>query len=741
MSRGAGAPVAGGPPAAALPDNRVRAVSSGIGAGAALEIRAAGTWVRTLVLVAPGGEAALRRHGAEIGARVGDIVTARLPLDAVPAVLGEGAVRRMEAAAALIPSTPDLGRAAAPPAAVRNDSAVSDARFDALRRRVGDRWEGLAGQGVIIGVYDSGLDLDHEDFLRPDGATRVLYAWDQTAEGDGPGAVGSATLDYGAECTPPLIDGDGCPMRDANGHGTHVTGTAAGDGSATGRGLPAYRFPGGAPRADLIVVKGGDFSFTTDRLVDGVAYIFERAAALGRPAVVNVSLSSAQGPHDGTTLLERALDALVGPGRILVSGSGNSGDHRNTFPPVANGPNHAAGVAGGPGHAVVIPPYTPVEGAAPLGVSLELWYDGADSLALTIRSPGGHAVTVPTGDSALVETPDGAIAVLNAVDGPDPGNGDHAILLALANYGGAPPPSPGRWALEVSPRAVHADGAYHLWITGFALDGRGPPPGLEGGASNRFLVGVPASADRVLAAGAHVTKHAWIAVDGEPEVFALREDLGDIAFFSSPGPRTDGVQKPDVTAPGKVLISALSRDATLFDRAQWLIEEDSVHVGLFGTSMAAPQLAAAVAILLQIQPDLTPEAVRDLITLSAATDAFVPLQLPHPVWGAGKLDAAAAARRLRPEGLAGTGQDVSLSANPVRGDALVIGYARVPRSVAVYTLVAERVKGFRGAEIGPLGTIWGLDTDAGAPVANGAYVLVVEFEDRRVLRKILVARP
>jgi subtilisin family serine protease len=252
-------------------------------------------------------------------------------------------------------------------------------------------------------------------------------------------------------------------------------------------------------------------------------------------------------------------------------------------------------------------------------------------------------------------------------------------------------------------------------------------------------VGVPASADRVIAAGAHVTRHGWHGVE-EEQLFPYREQMGDIAYFSSPGPRRDGVQKPDLTAPGKVVVSSLSRHATLWDGLPWLIEADSVHVALLGTSVSGPQVAAAVAILLQIEPHLTPEEVRELLRLSARADRFVPAALPHPVWGAGKLDAAAAVHRLRPDGLMGPGEPVTLSANPVRADALVIGYSRRPSSIAVYTLAAERVRSFSDADLGPVTAVWPLDTDAGGHVANGAYVVVVEFPDRRVVRKIFVAR-
>jgi hypothetical protein len=708
--------------------------------------------VRTLVRLGPGGEAALGRAGALIGARAGDIVTARIPIDALTSLLADPSVQAMEAATALRPLTlsparpagsdPTAAGTAPRPSAgvVLNDSANFDTGFDELRRRAGERWEGLAGQGVIVGVYDSGLDLTHEDFLRPDGGTRVLFAWDQTGDGAGPGPIGGQLFDYGVECTAEGIDGESCPMVDRIGHGTHVTGTAAGDGSATGQGQDAWRFPGGAPAADLVVVKGGDALYTSDRLVDGVAYMFARAEALGRPAVVNISLSSQFGPHDGTTLLEQALDALSGPGRIIVTGSGNAGDHRNTVPIAPNGPYHAQGSQGAGDHAVRIRDYTPAPGAVNDVLLVELWYDGADSLAITVRTPRGDEVTVATGDSATLSTPGGTVTLMNAVDGASPLNGDHGALIGILDEDEGLPPDTGRWAIEVAPVAINAGGDYHLWLTGAVFDAA-ILPGLDGGTNNRYLVGVPATADRVLSAGAHVTRHWWLGLGETPSAFPFKEPLGAIAYFSSPGPRRDGVLKPDLTAPGKVLMSSLSSDATLWDGRDWLIEADSVHVGLLGTSMAAPQLAAAVAVLLQLEPELTPEEARDLLRLSARADAAIPGDLPHPIWGAGKLDAAGAARRLRPQGLAGSGEAVSLSSNPIRGDVVVISYAEPPRSMAVYTVIAERVRSFTDAEIGPLTTVWPLDTDAGGEVANGVYVLVVELEGERVVRKLMVARP
>src|SRR5690606_39635623 len=112
----------------------------------------------------------------------------------------------------------------------------------------------------------------------------------------------------------------------------------------------------------------------------------------GRPAVVVLSLSTQAGPHDGSTLFEQALDALAGPGRIIVAAAGNWGSNGNEQPAFVQTATHAHGtVATGEvaEHGLVIPPYTPNPGSISDAAVLELWYDGADALRLTVVSPRG----------------------------------------------------------------------------------------------------------------------------------------------------------------------------------------------------------------------------------------------------------------------------------------------------------------------------------------------------------------
>src|SRR5207253_5867659 len=103
----------------------------------------------------------------------------------------------------------------------------------------------------------------------------------------------------------------------------HVAGIAAGDGSAGS----AFQYAGVAPEADIIAVKGGDFGFSTLDIITGIQYIFARADRLGRPAVVNLSLGTLFGPHDGTEAEEQAIDSISGPGHLVVIAAGNSGSN------------------------------------------------------------------------------------------------------------------------------------------------------------------------------------------------------------------------------------------------------------------------------------------------------------------------------------------------------------------------------------------------------------------------------
>ena len=134
--------------------------------------------------------------------------------------------------------------------------------------------------------------------------------------------------------------------------------------------------------------------------------------------------------------------------------------------------------------------------------------------------------------------------------------------------------------VQVSAPATATGQPYDLWLT----DGSIPAAG-DAGFDNGYVVARPGTARRAITVGAFVTRLCWPARTGATMCYTHREPLGDIAAFSAGGPTRDGRLKPEIAAPGKAIVSALSRDGgSVADR----VVPDGVHWALEGTSMAAP---------------------------------------------------------------------------------------------------------------------------------------------------------
>ena len=162
----------------------------------------------------------------------------------------------------------------------------------------------LSGQGIIVGIVDSGIDYANQDFRNEDGTTRIEALWDQSVPGNPPMGYALGTeytreqINEALEETDPLARQDLLPSRDISGHGTAVAGIAAGNG----RGSEGRRYRGAAPEAELVVVKmntprAEGFPRTTE-LMQGVDYIIRTALRLGKPAAINISFGNTYGPHE-----------------------------------------------------------------------------------------------------------------------------------------------------------------------------------------------------------------------------------------------------------------------------------------------------------------------------------------------------------------------------------------------------------------------------------------------------------
>jgi subtilisin family serine protease len=476
---------------------------------------------------------------------------------------------------------------------------------------------GITGRNVVVGIVDSGLDLTHGDFKTSTGGTRVKYAWDQTWTGTKP--VG---FNYGAEYTESMINsGQASSFRDNDGHGTHVTGIAAGNGRATGNGQPDYRYVGIAPEADLVIVKT---NFTDAGVIDGVNYIFQKAASLGKAAVVNLSVGTQKGGHDGSSALDVAISALAGSGKLVTAAAGNYGNvgvHKRI--------NLAAG--GNATVPIIVPAYTPTT-VAPENLFVEGWYNSPSTvLQVKLRSPSGYEsgwIGVG-GSSGYITVGDGSYIVDNGLIT----NSRGAKLISISIYRAStttPHPAAGTWSLYVN-RVGGTSGICDFWVSSWKLSTTVSPS--FGSPDFAMSITSPATGDNVIATGAYSTKSQWTNGSGGTSSYGS-VPLKSVADFSSHGPRRDGTRKPDIVAPGYGIAAALSTTAPTSNTNKVL---DQVHYMRIGTSQANAHTTGVLALLLQQNRWLTPQSARQELTARADVDSYTG-SVPNDLYGYGKLD-------------------------------------------------------------------------------------------------------
>ena len=450
----------------------------------------------------------------------------------------------------------------------------------------------LSGTGVIIGIVDTGIDPNHPAF-----AGRILRIWDQTLSGPGVLEGGFGLEVSGANLT---------ASRDTDGHGTHVAGIATGSD---------VNFGGVAPNARIVVVKT---DFQDAHIADAVRYIFRIARELNQPAVVNLSLGGHFDAHDGSDPLSRICTRESGPGRIVCCAAGNEGND-NIHGQTVVAPNQSRTMR------FRIPTNTIREGF------LNGWYPGGASLEISVRSPSGfetapQPVILAGSATRTHNLPNARVRI--TTPRPDPANGDHHFLVQISSrvLGTAAPG--GTWQLVV--RNTSANNArLDVW----AIDDQGGTEVSFTGTSfqDSMKIGSPGSSAGAITVASFTSKRRWVDIDGNAQTVGMT--LNDISSFSSEGPLRNNVQKPDVTAPGAMIVAALSRDSA-HDRSSMI---DPLHLVNAGTSMATPFIAGVVALLLQRNRQLDPAGVKNLLRAASA----IPNQAAgafNPKWGFGLIN-------------------------------------------------------------------------------------------------------
>lgn len=665
-----------------------------------------------------------------VDSRAGNILTARLTLDEIKALTNDSAVEFIQAGYRVRPTL---------------DESVPSVKGDKLHNEK----PAAKGKGVIIGIIDTGLDYDHLDFrYDKDGdgieeSTRVLYLWDQTETNDGAEPEGAS---YGTEYTRAQIEKDiaaGCQVeesdeclvqeRDEVGHGTHVTGIAAGDGSAANS-----KFIGMAPEAEIIFVKT---TYYENQIIDAVQYVFEKAQALGRPAVVNLSLGGHFGPHDGSSGFEQGLNQLLGrPGQIIVTSAGNEGNDKiHAGCRFFSDCQADGGIIGNKAsYRFIVGPDN--------RAFLNFWYPPQAIYTVTVESPDGLSASVITGQSATRRSARGEMDIDNASSGTDPRNGLNPLTISLNGTvnGDA-------WTITIE---AHKDGGRFDGWPGLSSMGH-----FEEG-DTLMTVSEPANAPALISVGAYTTKEKWESIQGKPFQFQEHSKSGEIAVFSSHGPTRDGRIKPNLTAPGTAIISTLAAESAFATEEGYrsLIAPDGQHSALQGTSMAAPHVTGAIAMMLQSNPHLTAYEALQQLQKSAYDDSFTQVcpdlrdTRVQPLawcWGTGKLEAQ---RSVDTAGLApaqfGTRPQIKVGPNPAK-ERVIFFYSLPPLNeegllaksadLVIYDIRGKIVHQ-RALSLTSSRAEWNLTDEQGRLLPNGLYIFVVQTDGVRSTPQRLIVQ-
>jgi subtilisin family serine protease len=512
---------------------------------------------------------------------------------------------------------------------------------------------GLSGRGVLLGIVDTGIDWRHEDFRHADGTTRIKFLLDLSLPGDlngdqipdGPDAYGG-TLFTGAEINQALQGNGTLRSVDVVGHGSHVAGSAGGNGLGTGAGIPAGTYAGVAPEADLIIVKASlaeDIGYPVTNLVNSLAFIDSIAGVLGQPYVINFSLGGHEGAHDGTNLEELAIEHISGPGKpgkVVVVAAGNENSSEI----------HASGELSASQNSVpisvTVPAYTAQSGTQNDYALVDIWYDGTVTLSVSLKSPANKYYGPFSAGTRWGTTSDeGTIFISNAYPTASASNGDKEIVIHLFDNDKNKPPARGNWTITL----LGNYGKFHLWLYGNTINAE-----LTSLRVNSHLVSIPGTAESAITVGSYVTKNSWIDMTGSSWRYPW--EIGAISTFSSPGPTRDGRLKPDLLAPGQEIVSTYSADAppasenSIFTAPEGnpenvFILRDAKHALAHGTSMAAPHVAGVAALLLQANSQLDAAQMKQILISSARYDLATGA-VPNYLAGYGKIDALAAVAQI-----------------------------------------------------------------------------------------------
>ena len=437
---------------------------------------------------------------------------------------------------------------------------------------------GLNGKGTIVGFLDTGIDYTHPAFINADGTTRIEYIYDLSLGG---AVYSKAQINEALNTENPY---DIVPSRDDVGHGTHVAGIACAGGNISSK------YYGVAPESSIIMVKvaRGLFTLSTE-IMKGIKFLIDKSKELNMPLAINISLSTNDGAHNGSSLLEQYISTVSTLERVtIVIAAGNEGEAAHHVGGNLEGINEIFFNVSSDESTVV----------------LNLYKSLLPSVSIELISPSGGS----TGEIAVKEGfQEGAIGNSRYsiyLTGPKPFDvsGEIGIIIRGINEY----ITPGQWKISLR-KLNNYDGTFDMWL-----------PISEGlNVNTKFVnpvvyntLGIPATVRNVISVGSY------------------NYLVDTISPFSGRGQIYEGQYiKPDIVAPGEGIYSAIPNRS--FDKKT-------------GTSMATPQVTGSAALMMQWgivnrnDPYLYGERLKYFLMLGSKKGRR-DISYPDPSWGYGEL--------------------------------------------------------------------------------------------------------
>jgi len=506
-----------------------------------------------------------------------------------------------------------------------DDSARFNSRVDSVFSGQGNLSSSYTGKGVIMGIVDSGVDYTHGDFRNPgDSVTRILRFYDYNA---------TPPRGYSSSQVNQSISNPTLPIDDSW-HGTHVAGVAVGNGNAYAR------FRGIAPEASLLVSDLTPEQWFDD-IISSTDSMFAFASAQKKPCVINLSLGSNYGPHDGTDSYSQALEALAkaDSGRAIVIAAGNS---TTLFPHLGytlSADTNFTYLTASTAYPVYTQTYLQAtQTNAQFRISLDTLGSGSRYRRFA-SSPFRSINNIPpTGVKDTLRHPNQTPYCIVTTYASNYTNQRVLIEheIKYLNPTGLKTPL---YRFEAT-----GSGSFHLWtedgrmVTNTTTIGRAFPDSSKYRRPDdrHNMAGYFNCARDLIAVANYTARSAWIPC-GTTTDQSLSQIAGSISFNSSYGPNVDGFQKPDIGGAGDNTMGARSSNVPSPDSRATI---GCFHRRARGTSNAAAVITGALCLYFQANPTAGWYTIKQDLIQTALRDGFTGVT-PNSLWGFGKLNAMA----------------------------------------------------------------------------------------------------